>query len=81
MGWKNSCGLRWVSVIVFSIAEKNVGYLVGIGRERLNGNTVFVSIRADKGNKGRDREAKKRYRDEAGQRVWELLKKSYLKFV
>lgn len=59
LGWENSCGLRWVSGIVFSMVEKNAGYLVRIGRERLNGNVVFISIEADKSIKGRDREAEK----------------------
>ena len=59
MGWENSCGLRWVLVIVFSKVEKNTGYLVRIGRERLNGNVIFISIEADKSIKGRDREAEK----------------------
>ena len=54
LGWKNSCGLRWVSVIVFSIVEK-CGLLGGVGRDRLNSNIVFVSIEADKGNKGKER--------------------------
>lgn len=41
------------------MVEKNAGYLVRIGRERLNGNVVFISIEADKSIKGRDREAEK----------------------